>query len=1068
MPRNNIRASRKARAKSGMSREQYLEAKRAKEAADAAFYAELRGQDTKPMNESSASATNKTLANYNPPKITDRYRHMRRQEQRRHDRLIQQRIEFMKQNEGRLHQMSAQELKAYNYRMNTLEREIQSSDETIDLISNRVNNNSYYVRKADHLKYEIRTLTERQNRLNAAEDALRASVDRASAEGVAPSSERTAELNSRLAEIHAQQEKTAKILESREKEYARVAKQAFKPGKVKTFGLKIRNVIDKAVSTVQLWIKRGLKKIGDAIRYRTRVGRAVDQTVSFTKRRIHGAKAAVRSRARAIGRGVSRIYRSSAVGKLNSKIADAAVKAATKVKKALSETVGKAARVVVKKAIQVPMQAMQKAAAGFIKGLLKLTAPIMKWVLIGLLILLAGVIPLEVTVFPVPTPVRPESLIESDRGIVADPENYTIEDAYTYFARKTQETQQDFMVNHNLPYISAADGSTTTLSTADVATPVLAFVDYDKFTRFTGTNYLDGIDGLFQDSNMTESRITEVMRMYLKEADYTYTYLHRDWNQWEPRISGADGDDDSVLVDSGSDSALVASDPDPNVTHRIWTQDEVAGRFSADEVDTYTKVETRTISTYEEGSVDLSFADTVEENTVEEPYTTTEQVCDYINNGWVVDEQHPSGWYNKDLVKQECHDEEVEHTRTRYDYTYTVTVTLWKYRTFNSQEFTGEIEGAEDDRPTVLNHDYSYAAKATGDEKSRLERRDALEADYAAKGYLCVYPASSSATSVEYGGYTYDSVGEVQGDLIEEHDDTADEYSPSYSATPTIVKRRKYWKLFTFDQLCNLMVGDWDMYTNPDRDPTLHRYDIYGVDQNEDIHLDQVYVDRRETQGVPNQILYYGHDEFETEKRGVIERLSIEHTIFDEAVRDNLGELIFANVETLEDYGSSGRYSGILVGQGAEYGESGETDINALQWKELNEYADANGIHFWAGVPKRDNWCTNFVKYQAHMMYGVSTHGNGNQVVDNLCNEYSSQFVKSSVPAPGAIFSISYTSSQAGRECGHTGIVTRVDLDAGKMWISDGNYDSHGGIEYNVEKNISDYYYGKIVYAVPK
>ena len=1063
MPKNSTRASRRYRAKSGMSREQYLEAKRAKEAEDKAFYEELRGQDTQPMNASSASATQKTIENINLPTAADRFLHMRAEEQKRRDRLIRQQNDFIKKNGANLSKMSAAELRTYNMRMNAYEREISDSDEMIDLISGRIKRGPAATRRADRLKSEIRTLAEQRKRLDAAEDALQSAIDPDH-----PDAERLTEVNARLEEIRRQRNKADRVLASREKEYVRAAKRAYAPGKAKTLRLRVNYAVRNVRDAVHMWFKRRIHSVVNSVRYGTRIGRAVDNAAYSVKMKRNAVHNSIRRRVSAVRRNVSRMYTSSAVGKLNGKIAEGVVKFANQAKRVLSETVGKAAGIVVKKAITVPMQAMQKAVAGFIKGLLKFTAPVMKWVIIGLVIAVAAVSTLETSVFPIPTEVRPESLIESDRGIVADPENYTYEDAYTYFARKTQEVQQDFMVNHNLPYVSGADGSMTTLSSADVATPVLAFVDYDKFSHLTGTNYLDGIDSLFQDADMTDSRITEVMRMYLKEADYTYTYLHRDWNPWEPRISGTDGNDDSVLVDSSSGDALVQYDPDPNVSHRIWTQDEVVGRYNADEVDTYTKTETRTISTYTEGSIDLSFADTVEENTAEETYTTTEKVCDYINNGWVVDDQHPSGWYNKDLVKEECHDEEVEHTRTRYDYTYTVTVTLWKYRTFNSQKFTGEIDGAEDDRPTVVNHDYSLAAKATGDEKDRLARRDALESDYAAKGYLCIYPASSSATSVEYGGYTYDSVGEIQGDLIAEHDDTADEYTPSYSATPTIVKRRKYWKLFTFDQLCDLIVGDWDLYIHPDRDVTLKRYDIYGNDQNEDIHLDQVYADRREEQGVPNLILSYSHNEFETERASVIDSLTVHHMLFEEAVNNNLGELIFANVELLDDYGSSGSYSGTLLGAYAGLGESGETNINALQWKELNAYAKANGLYFQAGTPPRDNWCTNFVKYQTHMMYGVVTHGNGNQVVDNLCAEHGDKFEKSSVPAPGAVFSISYTSSQAGRECGHTGIVTKVDLAAGKMWISDGNYDSKGSIEYNREYNISDYYYGKIVYAVPR
>lgn len=1062
MPKNNTRASRRYRAKSGMSREQYLEAKRAKEAEDKAFYDELRGQDTRPMNASSASATQKTIENVNLPTAADRFLHMRAKEQKRRDHLIRQQNEFVRKNGANLSKMSAAELRTYNMRMNAYEREISDSDEMIDLLSGRIKRGHAATRKADRLKSEIRTLTEQRKRLDAAEDALRSAIDPNH-----PDAERLTEANARLEEIRVQRNKVDRVLASREKEYARAAKRAYAPGKLKTLRLKASYALQNVGDAVRVWFRLRIRSVVNSIRYGTRVGRAVDYAAYSAKMKRNAVRNSARRRVSAVRRSVSRVYKSSAVGKINGKIAEGAVKLATKAKRALSETVGKAAGIVVKKAIVVPMRAMQKAVAGFIKGLLKLTAPVMKWVIIGLVIVIASVTTLEVSVFPIPVEVRPESLVESDRGIVADPENYTAEDAYTYFARKTQEVQSDFMVNHNLPYVSGADGSMTTLSSADVATPVLAFVDYDKFSHLTGTNYLDGIDSLFQDADMTDSRITEVMRMYLKEADYTYTYLHRDWNPWEPRISGTEGDDDSVLVDSSSDAAMVQYDPDPNVSHRIWTQEEVAGLHSADEVDTYTKTETRTISVYEEGSVDLSFADSVEENVVDEIYTITEPVCD-INDGGVVDEQHPSGWYNPALYKRECHDEEVEHTRKRYDYTYTVTVTLWKYRTFNSQEFTGEIEGAEDDRPTVVNHDYSLAAKATGDEKDRLSRRDALENDYAAKGYLCIYPASSSATSVEYGGYTYDSVGEIQGDLVAEHDDTADEYTPSYSATPTIVKRRKYWKLFSFDELCELMVGDWDLYIHPDRDVTLKRYDIYGNDQNEDIHLDQVYADRREEQGVPNLILSYSHDEFETERAGVINSLAFHHMLFEEAVNNNLGELIFANVELLDDYGSSGSYSRMLLGAAAGLGESGEADINALQWAELNAYARANGLYFQAGTPPRDNWCTNFVKYQAYMMYGIVTHGNGNKVVDNLCAEHGDKFEKSSVPAPGAIFSISYTSSQAGRECGHTGIVTKVDLAAGKMWISDGNYDSRGSIEYNREYNISDYYYGKIVYAVPK
>ena len=1087
MPNDRMRASRRGRMRSSAEREQYYEARRAERAQEDEFYAALRGQQ--PMNASPTASSQGSVDSWADSDYSNRYRHNRATELKRRDSLIRTQTDYMRRTQGKHGQMTKHELKVYDRRVRRLERAIDRSDKYVGELNEKLGmHDDPRIRRAERLKSEIKNLTEKQARLSKEEESLRAAYEYGSS-GAAVDADREAEFNARLTRIQNKQKKTAKLLESRKVEYAKAAKKAYKPGLQRTIGYQVRNGMQDAWLTVRIGVRETVAKWHNSFRNGTRLGQALNKADQFRDRVNDGISATfsrlvinpVRNVRNSINRffsslgsRISKAYHSSLIGHVTDAIGRGLVKIGTKLKfipHGLSKMINRGGAI--RRALRAPARLLQKATNGLIDGIMRVfIRPVARWTMIGLLVLSIAATSSSLAIFQAPN--RTVEPVDSDstvQGVVVDPESYQSQDGYTYFAYDTQPLMMDFMVNHNLPY--KKDGSLVTLSTADVATIAFAFIDYKKFETLTGYNYIDEIDKMFTNDDTGESRITDIMRLYLKQADYSYTYLHRDWNAWEPRISGVDGNDDSVLVDSSWDGALVKSDPDTtaNGNHREWTREEIIGRYNADEVDTYTKEETRTISTYTEGSIDLSFADSIEENTAEETYTTTEQQCTYDNDGWVVDSSHPSGYYNKDLVHQTCEDVEVEHTRTRYDYTYTVTVTLWKYRTFNSQWFDSNLDGAEYDRNTVVNKDYSYAAKKSGDEKGVAERKDAFENGLASKGMLCVYPASSAASSVEYGGYTYDSVGEIQGDLVEAHDVGADEYTPSYSSTPTIVKRRKLWTVYSFEQMCKLMTEDWDLYNDPSIDPLVKHYDIYGVDQNEDSHLDQIYVDYRDKgaseNGVPNQILYYSQTETNDQRDAVVGDLEVIHEVLDEMVQNYLGELIFSNVELMDDAGYDGTYNGTLIG--ADVGSDGSIDLNEAQWAELNAYAKANGIYFTAGSPARDNWCTNFTHYIAYQLYGVITHGNGGVVVKNLCNDASTKnkFVYSTTPAPGAIFSITRTTSAIGKECGHTGIVTSVNLEEGWMTISDANYNSKGDIEYNRRVNLSEYYPGKIEYAVP-
>ena len=663
-----------------------------------------------------------------------------------------------------------------------------------------------------------------------------------------------------------------------------------------------------------------------------------------------------------------------------------------------------------------------------------------------------------------PDPAAEAKVVYHTPGIVSDPSEYNEAYGHEYFELQTQAVQSEFMGSHHV-----------LLSSADVVTTVESFVDPFKLQQLTGKNYMETIDSLLnEDTNRTE----EILRMYLKQANYGYTYLHRDWNDW------------LTIDDSGN--LLVASDPDTTANQAYeWPRGNVVGTFHADEIDTYTGQVTRTLGPLEDDNIDLSFADSVEEEVKEETYTTVEPSCEYVNDPEPTSgSTHGGGTgntgvYDPNPAHQVCTEVEVEHTRNLYYYTYTVTLTYWKYRTFNSQYYTSDIEGAEYARDTLCGDyatDYSLAAKQTADnnaEYSELVHWDELEQQFASDGYIVVYPASTEASSVTYGGRTYDDVGEMKGDLVEEHDDGADVYQKSYSGTPTIVKRAKYWETYPFERVSELMLTDWNLYmpdvatdavkshtkavtvTHDDGTASsedhvvLSHYDVYGVDQNEDTDLTVIYKDFGTGTSNPN-FIYDPDEKNKYEYKGLLDMLDYTHYMF-EATTDSIGEIPYSDY-----YSPALGPNGIVEDDAGDYGYDGTLDLSEFgitqddinNWASLNAYAKQHGLYFKAGVPARDNWCTNYTRYVAFMLYGVSTNGNGNQVVRNLVASHPNMFAASDTPEPGSIFSIGTTKTTAGSAAGHTGVILAVNGDT--MTIAEGNADSNGAIRIHDEK-IADY-----------
>lgn len=164
-------------------------------------------------------------------------------------------------------------------------------------------------------------------------------------------------------------------------------------------------------------------------------------------------------------------------------------------------------------------------------------------------------------------------------------------------------------------------------------------------------------------------------------------------------------------------------------------------------------------------------------------------------------------------------------------------------------------------------------------------------------------------------------------------------------------------------------------------------------------------------------------------------------------------------------YGYDGTYSGPSISIVAEsHGGSGSANYTITgDWATVASYCKQNGLYFM------DHQCTDFVRYSAHQMYGIVTHGNGNEVVHYLVTEHPDMFVLSSTPAPGAIISIKRTSddrSSPGYKYGHTAIVLSVDLDNDRMTTAEGNYGrAHAIVTRTVP--ISTYYPGLVTYAVP-
>lgn len=164
-------------------------------------------------------------------------------------------------------------------------------------------------------------------------------------------------------------------------------------------------------------------------------------------------------------------------------------------------------------------------------------------------------------------------------------------------------------------------------------------------------------------------------------------------------------------------------------------------------------------------------------------------------------------------------------------------------------------------------------------------------------------------------------------------------------------------------------------------------------------------------------------------------------------------------------YGYDGTYSGpsisIIAGSN---GGSGSTDYAVTgDWATIQSYCAQHGLYFM------NHQCTDFVRYSVHQMYGIVSHGNGNEVAGYLVSDHPDMFVLSSTPAPGAVISIVHTSddkSSPGYIYGHTAIVLSVDLDNDSMTIAEGNYGTaHAIVTRTV--SISGYYPGLVTYAVP-
>ncbi|MBR2700837.1 MAG: CHAP domain-containing protein [Erysipelotrichaceae bacterium] len=133
-------------------------------------------------------------------------------------------------------------------------------------------------------------------------------------------------------------------------------------------------------------------------------------------------------------------------------------------------------------------------------------------------------------------------------------------------------------------------------------------------------------------------------------------------------------------------------------------------------------------------------------------------------------------------------------------------------------------------------------------------------------------------------------------------------------------------------------------------------------------------------------------------------------------------------------------------------------------WEKYRTIGGGNGFYY---VNKRRYWqCTTFAWARFYEVYGYDSGavGDGCFHAIEVVRAHPTRFMISTTPAPGATFSKWLTPTN---HAGHTGFVEAVEGDY--MWISEGNYDSAGGIRYNYKVKISDFSrrYPNTIYAIP-
>ena len=141
-----------------------------------------------------------------------------------------------------------------------------------------------------------------------------------------------------------------------------------------------------------------------------------------------------------------------------------------------------------------------------------------------------------------------------------------------------------------------------------------------------------------------------------------------------------------------------------------------------------------------------------------------------------------------------------------------------------------------------------------------------------------------------------------------------------------------------------------------------------------------------------------------------------------------------------------------------------DTPEAAQIWERYRTIGGGNGFYT---VNKRRYWqCTTFAWARFYEVYGYDSGavGDGCFHAIEIVRAHPTRFVKSTMPAAGATFSKWLTETN---HAGHTGFVEAVEGDY--MWISEGNYDSAGGIRFNYRIRISDFsrLYPNTIYAVP-